>query len=120
MLTYIESYIYFIFRVTIIMKDQIKEQNNSLLHVPVLVGETTEGTDTVRTGVSLLTDGPLLQTDQVEVMWAGSDDGLGVLHVEVADAADVPVLGQLGLGGRGQGGGEFLDPVSPGEVARNN
>ena len=89
-------------------------------HVPVVVGETTDVTGAVRTGVSLLTDGPLLQTDQVEEMRALSDDGLGFLHVEVADAADVPVLGQLGLGGRGQGGGEFLDPVSPGKVARNN
>ena len=86
----------------------------------VLVGETADRTPAVRTGVSLLTDGPLLQTDQVEEMRALRDDGLGVLHVEVADAADVPVLGQLGLSGRGQGGGEFLDPVSPGEVERNN
>ena len=84
-----------------------------------MVRETGDGTGAVRTGVSLLADGPLLQADQVEEMRALRDDGPWVLQVEVADAADIPVLGQLGLGGRGQGGVQFPDAISPGKVERN-
>ena len=71
------------------------------------------------TGVSVLADGPLLQTDQVEEMTAGRDDDLRVLQVQVADTADVAVFGQLGLGGRGQGGVKSSDTVTPGEVEGN-
>ena len=73
----------------------------------------------MRTSLPLLTDDPLLQADQVEIMIAERDYGLRVLHVEVADTADVPVLDQLGLGCRGQGGGEVPEAFSPGEVERN-
>ena len=72
-----------------------------------------------RTGVSLLTDDPLLEADQVEVVGAGRDDGLRTLQVEVADAADVTVLGQLGLAGGGEGGGKFPNAISPVQVVVN-
>ena len=52
-------------------------------------------------------------------MTAGRDDDLRVLQVQVADAADVAVFCQLGLGGRGQGGVQSSDTVSPGEVGSN-
>ena len=75
--------------------------------------------DAERTGVSILADEPLLKADQVEVVEAGSDDGLGTLQLEVADAADVLVLGQLRLAGGGQGGGEFPYASSPRAVGGN-
>ena len=54
-----------------------------------------DGGSAERTGVSQLPDAPLPETDQVEEVVAGRDDGLRTLHVEVADAADVAVLDQL-------------------------
>ena len=41
---------------------------------------------------SVLSDDPLLQAEQVEVVGAGRDDGLGTLQLEVADTADISVL----------------------------
>ena len=76
-----------------------------------------DGAVAERTVVSLLTDDPLLEADQVEVVGARRDDGLRTLQVEEADAADVTVLVQLGLAGGGEGGGEFPDASSPGLVA---
>ena len=78
-----------------------------------------DGAGAVRTGVSVLTDDPLLEADQVEVVGAGRDDCLGTLQLEVADTADVLVLGQLRLAGGGQGGGEFPYASSPGAVGGN-
>ena len=74
---------------------------------------------TKRTVVSPLTDDPLLEADQVEIVGAGRDDGLRTLQVEVADTADVTVLGQLGLAGCGQRGGKLPDPSPSGEVVGN-
>ena len=51
-----------------------------------------DGAGAVRTGVSVLTDDPLLEADQVEVVGAGRDDGQGTLKLEVADTADVSVF----------------------------
>ena len=72
-----------------------------------------------RTVVSLLTDDPLLEADQVEVVRARRNDGLKTLQVEVADTADVTVLGQLGLAGCGEGGGELNEPGHSGVVVGN-
>ena len=74
---------------------------------------------TKRTVVSPLTDDPLLEADQVEIVGAGRDDGLRTLQVEVADTADVTVLGQLGLAGCGEGGGELNEPGHSGVVVGN-
>ena len=95
---------------------------NSLHSSVLLVGErllVDDGGSAERTAVLALPDAPLPETDQMEEVLAGRDDGLRTLHVEVADAADVAVLGQLGLAGRGEGGGEFPDASSPGQVVGN-
>ena len=67
----------------------------------------------------MLTDDPLLETGQVEVVRAGGDDGLRMIHVEVTDAADITMLGELALGSCGQTGAELPDTVSSVEVERN-
>ena len=72
-----------------------------------------------RTVVSLLTDDPLLDADQVEEVGARRDDGLRTLQVEIANATDVTVLVQLGLAGGGEGGGEYPNAVSPVQVVIN-
>ena len=69
--------------------------------------------DAQRAVLLVPTDQPFLQTDLVEVMSAVGYEGVRVVHVLVADTADITVFSQLSLASRGQGAKSSTD-LSPG------